>query len=266
MSHDSHTIIPFPPERQIVVDSLTIGSRRHIVHGLIEVDVTDVRRLIREYKARTGETLSFTGFIITCFAQAIDRNKYVQAYRDWRNRLVLFDEVDVVTMVEAEVDGVAIPHIIRAANKKSFLDIHNEIRAIQSKPAKSKQRSGQLAKAGLIVPGFVRRLFFQIAMKNPYWLKKTSGTVVVTAVGMFGRGGGWGFGILPIHTIGLLLGGIAEKPGVVNGKIEIREYLDLTISVDHDIVDGAPAARFVQKLKELIECGYGLEEIVKRDA
>ena len=76
---------------------------------------------------------------------------------------------------------------------------------------------------------------------------------------MFARGGGWGFGILPFHTLGIAIGGIAERPGVVDGRIEIREYLDLTISLDHDIVDGAPAARFTRQLCELIESGYGLE-------
>jgi len=59
-------------------------------------------------------------------------------------------------------------------------------------------------------------------------------------------------------TLTVTLGGIAEKPGVVDGRIEIREYLCMTISVDHDIIDSAPAARFTQRLKELIESGYGL--------
>ena len=62
------------------------------------------------------------------------------------------------------------------------------------------------------------------------------------------------------HTLGIILGGIAEKPGGVDGRIEIREYLCMTISVDHDIIDGAPAARFSQRLKELIESGYGLSD------
>jgi pyruvate/2-oxoglutarate dehydrogenase complex dihydrolipoamide acyltransferase (E2) component len=47
---------------------------------------------------------------------------------------------------------------------------------------------------------------------------------------------------------------------VVDGQIEIRELLNVTVSFDHDIVDGAPAARFTQRFKELIETGYGLTE------
>ena len=58
-----------------------------------------------------------------------------------------------------------------------------------------------------------------------------------------------GFG----YTLAFALGGIASKPVTIDQRIESREVLSVTISVDHDIVDGAPAARFVQQLKELIE-------------
>jgi pyruvate/2-oxoglutarate dehydrogenase complex dihydrolipoamide acyltransferase (E2) component len=56
------------------------------------------------------------------------------------------------------------------------------------------------------------------------------------------------------------VGGIGVKPGVVDGHIAIREYLSLTISLNHDLIDGAPAARFTQRLKDLIESGYGLDD------
>ena len=56
----------------------------------------------------------------------------------------------------------------------------------------------------------------------------------------------------------MTVGGIGEKPGVVDGQIAIREYLSLTVSFDHNMIDGAQAARFTERLKELIESGYGL--------
>ena len=83
--------------------------------------------------------------------------------------------------------------------------------------------------------------------------------MAITAVGMFGKGGGWGIPVAE-HTLMITLGGIAEKPGVVDGQIAIREHLSLTLSINHAIVDGAPAARFAQRLKELIESDYGLCE------
>jgi pyruvate/2-oxoglutarate dehydrogenase complex dihydrolipoamide acyltransferase (E2) component len=58
----------------------------------------------------------------------------------------------------------------------------------------------------------------------------------------------------------MTVGGIGKKPGVVDGHIAIREYLSLTISFDHDIIDGAPAARFTQRLRELIESRSGLPD------
>jgi pyruvate/2-oxoglutarate dehydrogenase complex dihydrolipoamide acyltransferase (E2) component len=51
---------------------------------------------------------------------------------------------------------------------------------------------------------------------------------------------------------------MAKKPGIVEDRIEVREYLSVTISFDHDIIDGAPATRFTQRLKALIESGYSL--------
>ncbi len=252
-----YTVEPFPAARQIIVEAGRMGSRRALIHGLLEIDVTRARTALHEHKARTGETLSFTAFIVASFAKAIDQDRRVQAYQDWHRRLIIFDEVDVVTLIETERGGVALPHIIRAANRKSFREIHAEIRAIQTSPVRSEQRSSLLMRLAPYVPSFFRQMFYRLLRKSPHRLKRYSGTCLVTSVGMFGQGSGWGFGFLPLHTLGLTVGGIAQKPGVIEGRIEIREYLSLTITFDHDIVDGAPAARFAQRLKELLENGYG---------
>jgi pyruvate/2-oxoglutarate dehydrogenase complex dihydrolipoamide acyltransferase (E2) component len=44
-------------------------------------------------------------------------------------------------------------------------------------------------------------------------------------------------------------------------RIEARDFLSLTLTFDHDVVDGAPAARFTERLKELIETGAGLDQL-----
>jgi len=89
-------------------------------------------------------------------------------------------------------------------------------------------------------------------MSNPVWFKRFGGTVGMSSIGMFGPGGGWGIPIAPL-TLMITVGGIATKPRYVNGTLEPRELLDVTISVDHDLVDGAPAARFARSLAELLE-------------
>jgi 2-oxoacid dehydrogenase/acyltransferase catalytic subunit len=93
---------------------------------------------------------------------------------------------------------------------------------------------------------------------HPRLWKKNVGTVGITAVGMFENGAGWGIPIAPPTPLMMTVGGIGQKPGVVNGHIAIRDYLSLTLSFDHNMIDGAPAARFTEQLKELIESGYGL--------
>jgi pyruvate/2-oxoglutarate dehydrogenase complex dihydrolipoamide acyltransferase (E2) component len=258
-NNDGYTTFPFSKMRRLMVDGGRMGRQKHIVHGLVEVDVTLARQVIRDRKARTGEALSFTAFVMACLGRAIDMNKHMHAYRDWRNQLILFDEVDVNTMFEVEVDGrkMILPHIIRAVNKKTFRDLHKEIRAFQSEHESSQE--AKFIRWFVLLPGFIRRLFLGILFKNPHLLKEINGTVSMTAVGMFGSGAGWGIPV-PNHTLQVTLGGIAEKPGVVDGRIEIRDYLSVTVSFDHDIVDGAPATRFIQRLNELIESGFGLTE------
>jgi pyruvate/2-oxoglutarate dehydrogenase complex dihydrolipoamide acyltransferase (E2) component len=244
---------PFPRARHDIVDALEVGVRRHMVHALLELDVTEARRHLRDRDAAPGERLSFTAFLVASLARAIDADRRLHACRDWRGRLVLFDEVDVVTLIESEVDAVAIPHVIRAANRRTVVDIHVEIRRVQAEPASSAQRSGMLARLSAFVPGLVRRLFLRALRRSPRWLKRTAGTTLVTSVGMFGAGGGWAVGIVPLHTLCLTVGGVTVKPGVVDGRVEPRELLAVTVTFDHDVVDGAPAARFARRLREVVE-------------
>ena len=255
MKTDSYQVAPYPRSRQAIVDYLSVAQSQHSIHGLIEVDVSLPREFIREHKARTGESLSFTGFIIACLAQAVNENKTLNAYRLGRNRLVVFDEVDISTPVERQVNSQRIwtPYVIRAANRKTFWEIHQEIRAAQVEDAGAYSRmrlSGSF-------PNFVVRLFWKLLRRYPHMKKKYTGTVGITAVGMFGKGAGWGIPITN-YTLQVTVGGIGAKPWVVDGRIEPRDVLSLTVSVDHDVVDGVPLARFVQRFKELIESGNGL--------
>ena len=188
----------------------------------------------------------------------------MQAYRKGRNRLVLFEDVDVNIQIEHEMHGQkqAIVYILRAANRKSFREIHQEIRAAQVQEVAQAVEGAKALNALLVLPTFLLRmgywLLWWIGSRSPRLMKKYFGTVSLTAVGMFGKGAGWG---IPLAGQTMMtVGGIGEKPGIVDGHIAIREYLSLTISFDHDIIDGASAARFTQRLKELIESGYGLDD------
>jgi pyruvate/2-oxoglutarate dehydrogenase complex dihydrolipoamide acyltransferase (E2) component len=257
----THRVVPFPRMRQVYIDTLHLGHRKHTIHALIEADVTDARRIIAGHKARTGETLSFTAFVLTCLGQALDRNRYMHAFRNWRNQLVLFEDVDVTTMIEVRAGDERFPlaHIIRAANKRSFREIHDEIRGHQAARERQPNPYERLLPLYTLVPGSIRRLVWKILFRSPHLAKRNVGTTILTAVGMFGEGAGWGI-TMPLYTLGVTLGSIVKRPALVGGQLEERETLCITLSFDHDIVDGAPAARFAQHLKELLESGHNLAD------
>lgn len=249
--------LPFPRTRNLVIDACRYGWRKHVIHGLVEIDVTEPRRALREREARTGEALSFTGFLVACVARSIAEDPILHAYRDWRRRLVVFDDVDVDVIIERSVGGVTMGsgHILRGAQSKSVEAIHADLRAAQEREVTGRDHPVWLGY--LYLPGFVRNGLWRILGRFPRFVKRNAGTVSVTAVGMFAGGAGWGIG-LGAHTTAVTVGGIAEKPVAVDGRVEIREVLDLTLSFDHDIVDGAPAARFAKRLQERIERAEGL--------
>jgi pyruvate/2-oxoglutarate dehydrogenase complex dihydrolipoamide acyltransferase (E2) component len=226
------------------------------VHGLIEVDVTRPRQLIRQLRARSGERLSLTGFVAACVARAVAQHPEVHAVRSWRGNLIVFRDVDISLPIEHDVEGLPVgtPYVVRAANRKTLSEIHAEIRAAQAAPPPTHRHHRLYAR----LPGIVRRGFWWVLLRSPIVRKRVSGTVGLTAVGMFGAGGGWG-APLTGYSLQITLGGISERPALAGGRIETREYLGLTITVDHDVIDGAPAARFARTLRRLIEGGEALE-------
>jgi len=249
-----YEIKPFDPERKLVVDAGYLGTGRHIFHGLVEVDVTDIRGEMDRRKAN-GEDLSFTACIAAALGRAIAEHPEVQAYRDWRGRLVIFREVDVVVMVEPAPGKAAIPHIIRSAQGKSMAEISAEIRALQAGLSDRTGQASRLMRLAPHLPRFVRLWFFRLIKLSPPRFRRLEGTTIITSLGMYGKIAGWGITFLPVHTLGLTVGSIVEKPVARGGQVAIREILHLTLAFDHDLVDGAPAARFTSRLVELIERG-----------
>jgi pyruvate/2-oxoglutarate dehydrogenase complex dihydrolipoamide acyltransferase (E2) component len=248
----AYDIFPFPSSRNPIIDGGYMSSKRHIIHGFLELDVTEARQLLHSITLPDGKPASFTAFLVASYARAIQLHPKVQAFRDIRGRLIVFHEVDVSTLIEPSPGAAAIPHIIRNAHNRSITDISQEIRRIQANPHPWGKQERAIA-IGSRMPRFLRLLYMRIKKLNPEGFKRLVGTTVISSIGMFGKHGGWGIGFLAYHTLGLLVGGIAEKPMAYKGKIALRDCLNLTLSFDHDLVDGAPAARFAQTLSELVE-------------
>jgi hypothetical protein len=247
----------------MTIDTGRASRRRHPVHGLIEVDVTRARMALHAHQASTGERLSFTAFVVANIARAVAIDRNVHAYRDLRGRLVAFTDVDIALSVETQVQGQPFPltHVIRRADRRSTPDIHREIRQVQHDPTSSPSwRLARMARGYLLLPALVRHRLLGLMHRFPHRQRAVAGTVGVTAVGMFGTGGGWGIAF-QVHTLNIVIGGITRRPALYEHRVVERDYLHLTISVDHDVVDGAPAARFVARLRDLLEAANGLTDL-----
>ena len=266
-NNGSDRIIDFPAERRAMPAYLELKSGRHPMYALLEADVTVARKFIENYKTQTGEQLSFTGYLAFCLARAVGENKTVQAYRKGSKQLVVFDNVDVGMMIERKQGETPVltGYVIQGANHMTFREIHQEIRSAQSKPVSSNNGMPAWFRSALLLPwplsGMFKALFRMIVSRDPTMVTSMAGTVGISSVGMFGKGHtGWGIAT-GSHVLDLIVGGTGQMLADLEGRIEQRQMLSLTIIFDHDIIDGAPAARFTRKLVELIESGYGLNEV-----
>ncbi|HSB02141.1 MAG TPA: hypothetical protein VLE49_15940, partial [Anaerolineales bacterium] len=86
----NYHVMDLPSGRREMPKLLDLYWKKHAIYGLLEVDVTLIRQFIAEYKATTGESLSFTGYLVFCLARAVDEDKSVQAYLKGRKQLVVF--------------------------------------------------------------------------------------------------------------------------------------------------------------------------------
>jgi pyruvate/2-oxoglutarate dehydrogenase complex dihydrolipoamide acyltransferase (E2) component len=102
--HTGYRVMPFTMNRRMAAASAAVSRRQDTIHTITEVDVTEPRRLIREHAERSGERLSFTAYVVTCFAQAIAEDPSLNSMRKGR-RLILLDDVTVAVLVERRIDG-----------------------------------------------------------------------------------------------------------------------------------------------------------------
>jgi len=177
---------------------------------------------------------------------------------------MVFDDAHISIIVEREIGGrkVPLPMVLRGVNLKTVEEIAAEIEAAKSEKAVDGEAvlgggSGFAEKAYYLLPGAIRRAVWRIMLKRPRFVFGKMGNAVFTSVGMMGRVNGW-FTQTSVHPISFGVGSITKKPVVAGDEVKVGEVLHMTLLVDHDAVDGAPMARFVQDLSESVESGAGL--------
>lgn len=250
----------FTGNRQVVAAASAVSRETNTIHLVSEVAISEPRRLITEYRERTGERLSLTGYVVACLARTVAEFPQFNSFRKG-SRLFVFDEVTVGVLYEREMDGERAPESvpIRDATAKTYRQISDEIRAVQSKPAERVGSGSGMAWIRFI-PGFLLRTFVRLANRSVA-MKRRFGVLGVTAVGMHGSGAMW---LVPLSsaTVALAVGSVVRRPVGTQG---VAEHLCVTLSFDHDIVDGAPAARFAARFAEHVSSGDEVRQAIAVD-
>ncbi|WOQ16917.1 2-oxo acid dehydrogenase subunit E2 [Raineyella sp. W15-4] len=232
------------------------ARHRHIMFALIEADLTVPRRLIRAHQETTGERLSLTAYVVTCVAAALAEFPALNAFRRGRS-LVFLDEVIVEVLLERTIDGQpAVGYLpIRNADTKSLRAVHDEIRAGQASRPETIAGQRWLER---IPTGLARPLMWYMR-RSPRWALRL-GVAGVNNLGMGTSVAGWG--LAPgAGTLGVTIGGITPRPGLVADALVRQEIAHLTLAFDHDVIDGAPAARFTSRLAELLAAGEAIRDL-----
>ena len=212
---------------------------------------------MKEYFERTGEKLSLTAYVVACLAQVIKEHPQLNSFIKGR-RLIILDDVTVSVLIEREIAGEKAPEPIgiKQAQLKTLRQIHNEIREAKRQPS---DQLGSLSGQTWIrlIPTFLLKTFIRIADQN-IQMAKLYGKVAVTAVGMFSKEAIW---FIPhgSATVLITVGSISQRVVEMDGCFVSREHLCITASFDHNIVDGAPASRFMNQFIETIKSGQLLQ-------
>ena len=213
-------IIPLSGFRKTTAERLSMSFRTAPHSAVVmEVDVSKAAELHERLQ------VSYTALILKAAATALTEMSIVNSTLEG-DRIKIFADVNVGVAV-ATANGLVVP-VVRNADKRDLKDIDAAVLELTEK--------AQLAKLSRE--------------------EVTGGTFTVTNLGMYGVD--FFIPIInPPEAAILAVGRIAEKPKSVDGKVEVKPLMMLSLSYDHRIIDGAPAAEFLRKIKDRLEKNSG---------
>jgi pyruvate dehydrogenase E2 component (dihydrolipoamide acetyltransferase) len=219
--------VPMRGLRKIVAERMakSIHTTAQVTH-VDEADMTELL-LLREASKGTAEKrgvkLTFLPLIVKAVIPALEEFPYVNASLDEQtNEIVLKKSYNIGIATDTE-NGLVVP-VVKDADKKDVFEIAGEIQQLAAK-----------ARAGQLTLDDVHGSTFTITNQG------SVGGLFATPIINYPEAA-----ILGTHTI-------SKRPLVRDGKIEVRDVMYLSLSFDHRILDGAYAARFMNKVIGTIE-------------
>ena len=210
--------------RQIIAQRLTrsFSSTPHF-YVTVAIDMTDLLEFRKNLK-KEGKPYSVTDFILKACAMALAEFPAVNSTIDGKNGKSVRWHAKVHLGLAVDVkEGLVVP-VIRNADAISFAELHEQAAALVAK-----------ARAGKLSPNEMTGSTFTIS--NMGMLNVDNFTAIIN----------------PGESAILAIASIFETPVAIKGEIKIRSIMKATVSSDHRLVDGALAAKFINRIKNLLE-------------
>ena len=222
-------VVPLAGARKIIAERMAYSAftAPHITLTL-SVDMSEAARLrsrlLASIEQRTGLRLSFTAILTRAVASTLPRHPYLNASLNG-DEVILWEDVNVGIATSIE-DYLIVP-VIREAQTKDLEQVVADLGDLVER-----------ARAKRLTPS-----------------EMAGSTFTISNLGMFGIESFTAI-INPPESAILAVGKIVDTPVDVEGQIELRPMMHLTLSADHRIVDGAAGARFLADLKATLENPY----------
>jgi len=214
-------VIPLVGIRKTAAERVSLSART-APHSTItmEVDMTNAAKL------REEKTASYTDILVRAVATALREHPLLNSTLE-DEKIKVFEDINVGVAVATE-RGLVVP-VIHNADKRVLSEISSAVEELVEKA-----RQGKLAREDV-----------------------SGGTFTITNLGMYGVDVFIPI-INPPETAILGVGRVTEKLVLVGSEIKIKPVMQLSLSFDHRIVDGTPAALFLRKVKQVLESEIGV--------
>lgn len=215
--------IPLKGMRGAIADKM-LKSMNTAPHYYItmDIDMNEVLKLRKQLNEKIIQNkLSINSFIVKASSIAIKENPIFNSYVDGEN-IVLKEEINIGIAVALD-EGLIVP-VIRNVDKKGFSEIASEEKELIEK-----------AREGSLKPDEYNGGSFTISNLGMYDVTRFTAIINQPEVAI------------------LAIGKLRDVPVVINKEIVVKPVMEVTLSSDHRVIDGAVAAKFLRRIKEILE-------------
>lgn len=243
------------PLRRLIHDVSWLGKQKHHIHINAEVDITESRKSIK----KLSQPVSLLSYFIYCFAQAMKKHPELNSCIVGRKQFI-FNSIDLSLIIERKVGDKLLPmnYIIRDAGSRNIFELDKEIKDAKSTAIGEKMLDKKIQFFSKL-PWFLRKLIWKFIFRKPNLMKEFLGTTGMTSAYNYSKGMFWGIPISPL-TSTLSIGSVYYKTIMKNGVPEEATKLCVTLCVDHDVIDGGEAGRYMLTFSDYIKNSHGLSQ------